>query len=215
MRQTRYPRPSRPCPKRRPTRRAGLAACLMALCPVVAGAQNVYYDDTPDRLRIFIAGGPTYGGDKLASANFADGSTQNLRAGNLAQISGGLQWHVSPRVQAALSIGYQSDSVSTYYGNLRFSRYPLELLAYYQPYRNWRFGGGLRIVLSPDLKGRGDASYLSESFDTAYSPVIEAEYLASPHHGFKLRGVFERYRSTENLPEARANHVGLFFAFYF
>ena len=192
-----------------------LTGALIALLSAdQASAQRVLYDDPPP-VRFFIGGGVTYGGDKLASANFADGSSQNIRAGNLAQFYGGLEWRINRDIQTAVSFGYQVDSADTYYGSLRFSRYPLEMLAYYRIHPYWRIGGGLRVVFSPDLSGSGNASFLRESFDTAYSPVIELEYLASRYHGIKFRAVRERYRSTENLPEARGDHIGLLLAFYF
>ena len=191
-----------------------LGALLMLALPSPASAQRVLYNDPPE-VRFFVGGGATYGGDKLASATYDNGRRQNVRAGNMAQVFIGLEWRPTRYFQAALSGGYHTDSASSYNGDVRFSRYPVELLAYYRPDRFWRIGGGLRMAFSPDLTGSGDAAFLSESFDTAYSPVIELEFLPSRHHGIKLRAVRERYESTENLPAARGNHFGLLVAFYF
>lgn len=185
-----------------------------------AAAQSVRYEDDSryrqdKQWRWFIGAGVTLGGEKLAIATFDNGYDRSIRAGSFFQLYGGIEYRIHRQFQLALSAGYHTDSTSTRFGSVQFDRYPVELLAYYQPLPHWRFGGGVRVALSPRLYGDGDAASLSESFETAISPVLEAEYFFTPFQTAKFRVVRERYDSKDGLPTARGDHFGLLFNLYF
>ena len=172
----------------------------------------------------FIAGiGVTGGGDRLATAryrNYYYYEDRDIRAGQLLQIHGGIEWRVAPAVTMQATIGYHGDSVDGWNGDIDFTRYPLELLAHYQFAPMWRVGGGLRYTINPRLDGwsidrSGVARDLDVKFKRSLGPVIEVEFLVARWVGIKLRGAFERYKPRGGGPTADGNHIGLFGNFYF
>ena len=188
--------------------------CVLALGSTVAQARSPL-DDGPRNVRFTIGGGFTNGGDKLATAVFSDGSTQNVRAGNRWQIYLGADIRFTPLWHLGLSAGYHSDSANSGTGRVRFSRYPIEAIGYIKPFRTWRFGIGPRISLNPRLRASGDAASLAESFESSVGGVLEAEYMPHRHQGIKIRYVVERFDSSIDLPAAKGDHFGLLFNWYF
>ena len=197
--------------------RLTIAAGLATISLVWANpssAQSIL-DDSGSRWQFLLGAGATFGGDRLATNVRADGRSESVRAGGVTQFFAGAQVRLAPSWHASLTGGYHYDSTGSYYGAVRFVRYPVELLTHYKPTRAWRFGGGIRAAIDPRLVGSGDAVFISETFENAISPVVEVEYLLTPQHGFKLRYVRERFRSESGGPTVRADHLGFMLTWYF
>jgi hypothetical protein len=105
------------------------------------------------------------------------------------------------------------DDASAWNGDLKFERYPIELIGYYQPNPVFRVGGGLRYVVSPKLSSSGKAPEANASFDNTKSAVVEAEYFVDPTLGIKLRYVNEIYTARNRRVDG--SHVGISANFYF
>jgi hypothetical protein len=165
--------------------------------------------------RFFLGTGLTWGGDKLATAYYESGGEIDIHAGGLISLSGGLDYQVSPEFSFQASIGYHVANASADNGSVRFERYPLELLAYFHPARNFRIGGGARYLSSPKFKSSGAGDIGDYSFDATVSGVVEAEYLFSEHWGFKARYVHEKLELKDTGEKVDANHLGIFANFYF
>ena len=76
--------------------------------------------------------GLTGGGDTLATVVYTDGSTDNIKSGGLLHVFGGAEFRLGPQATMQATIGYHVDETNgNSDGSLRFSRYPLELLAHY------------------------------------------------------------------------------------
>lgn len=191
-----------------------VAAAAFGLPAANLQAQELVYQDARP-YRFFIGGGLTTGGDRLVTARYVDGSDESLRGGGTIQIHGGMQFQVAPALTMALSIGYHVDAIDTFWGSTWFARWPLEGLAHFQVDRNWRIGGGIRYAIDPTLSSDGFVSDVHEHFTPSIAPVIEIEYLFTPHMGLKLRAVNERYKSKIGLPTVDGDHVGLIFNYYF
>jgi hypothetical protein len=192
----------------------GVAATLFAMPGADLQAQELLYQEARP-YRFFLGGGLTAGGDRLVTARYADGSDESLRGGGTIQFHGGMQFQVAPSLTMALSIGYHLDAIDTFWGSTWFARWPLEGLAHFQLDRNWRIGGGIRYAIDPTLSSDGYASGVNEHFNASVSPVVELEYLFTPHVGLKLRAVSERYKSKMGLPTVDGDHLGLIFNYYF
>ncbi len=190
------------------------AATVFAVPGANLRAQELVYQDARP-FRFFLGGGLTTGGDRLVTARYIDGSDESLRGGGTVQIHGGMQFQVAPALTMALSIGYHVDAIDTFWGSTWFGRWPLEGLAHFQLDRNWRIGGGIRYAIDPTLSSDGFASSVDEHFSSSVSPVVEIEYLFTPHMGLKLRAVNERYKSKIGLPTVDGDHLGLIFNYYF
>lgn len=194
---------------------AASVACLGLIGLLSPANARSPLDDGPRPVRLILGGGFTNGGDKLATAVFNDGSTQNVRAGNRFQIYIGADIRLTPMLQLGVTAGYHSDSANSGFGRVRFSRYPIEVIGYVKPLRRWRFGIGPRFALNPQLRASGDAADLAESFEPSVGGVIEVEFMAHSRQGVKLRYVVERYESSTNLPAVKGDHIALLFNWYF
>jgi hypothetical protein len=199
-----------------------LLACVLAL---PARAQ-VGVPPLPAPAREFfpvLAGGLTWGGEKLATAVFEDDSTQSIRAGGLVQAGGGLLWqpaYVPFALQA--TVNYHVDSVTAANGELRFSRYPIELLLFNTAVPNWRFGGGARFVTNARLKVDEPGANAKLRYRDTIGAVAEFGYRFAWNGWVNFRLTAERYEleSASGTPinadsRVSANSAGVNLVFVF
>ncbi len=164
----------------------------------------------------FIAGiGITGGGSKLATVQYSDGRTQDVRAGSGVMFYLGGESRIGTLVSLQATVGYHVDSTNATNGDVRFGRYPIDLLAYVPVNEQLRFGAGAQFVNNPRLKGSGVASNVDLKFDSTVGFVLEGEYRFTPWLGVKLRGVNARYTVTQTNETASGNHFGLLCNLYF
>jgi hypothetical protein len=169
----------------------------------------------PSPARFLVGMGLSGGGDELASARAPNGSTEHIHAGGLVYFTAGIDYHFTPQFSLQGTINYHVDSASTGNGgDIRFERFPIELIGYYQPNPLFRVGGGVRYTSSPTLTGSSVASNRDLSFDNTTSAVVEAEYFADPEFGIKLRYVHETFKA-RGVGQVDGSHVGLSLNYYF
>ena len=167
-------------------------------------------------VRFVLGVGITAGGDKLATANYTDNTSANINAGSGLQMLGGVDYRINPEFSMQANLGYHIHfTPEASNGDANFHRIPLELLAYYHANEQWRIGGGVRYVTGAKLSGKGAASNINTNFKDTTGLVLEAEYLSSPHLGFKIRGVKEEYKPENGNAKFSGNHIGLFANYYF
>ncbi len=160
--------------------------------------------------------GVTSGGDELVRAGYTDGSVDTLRAGGKVSVSGGFEYRFVAPFTLQFTVGYHYDRADASNGNIRFSRYPAELVGYYDMGKCWRFGAGVRHVTSVGVKSKGapDDGY-NAKFDNATGALLEVEYMFNTRVGLKLRAVKESYKLSNTSFKANGDHVGLFLNTYF
>ena len=164
-------------------------------------------------VRAFIGAGLTGGGDSLATVVFTNGSTEDIRAGALVHVYGGVEFRLAPQFTVQTSLGYHVDDTGGgSNGSLRFSRYPVELLAHYQIDPRVRLGGGARFISSAKLDGSGVLAGNRIDFDSTVGAVIEGEYLVTPSMGLKLRYVNDKYKTGG--VSVDGSHGGFYFTWY-
>lgn len=147
-------------------------------------------------IRPLLGAGLTFGGDTLATTFFTDGTRSDIKAGQLLQLYGGLEYRATPVLSVQATVGYHVDNSTASNGSVKFSRVPVELLGHFHASDKWQFGGGLRLVSGPKLSSSGAASSIgSVDFDNTIGTVIEGEYRTSSQLGFKLRYVSEKYEA--------------------
>jgi len=185
------------------------ALTLSAAFPVCA--EGVY-----DNSGHFLMGmGLTFGGKTLATVHFTNGDSENVKSGGLVHLYAGYEYRLASRFSVQATIGYHVDNVSARNGDLKFSRYPLEVLGHFGITDNVRIGGGVRYVMNPEISSSGAASIGDYEFDDTTGAVIEAEYLITPHVGVKLRGVSEKYKMKGSSTSVRGDHGGIYASYYF
>lgn len=193
------------------------AACCLALA---SGAQA----GPESSVRPLLGGGVTAGGDKVIDITFVDANNQPLdtatiKAGQLLQIYGGLEYQPVSRFSLQGTVGYHWHNTEGTDGQARFSRYPLELLGYYHFNENWRIGAGARFVYKPQFKlvssRTSPPTDFRAKFDNTTGAVIEGEYLVDRKLGFKLRYVSEKYKAQAPFTDKfDGSHVGLLVNWY-
>jgi hypothetical protein len=193
--------------------RALMAPCLAlsAIQGAQAQAETLAPDTQPVRFLFGI--GVSGGGDKLVSGQYEDGSTVDIRAGGLVYLTAGIDYRLLPEFSLQGTINYHVDDASAWNGDLRFERFPIELIGYYQPHPAFRIGGGVRYTVSPKLSSNGKAPEANASYRNTTSAVAEAEYFVDPTCGIKLRYVHETFKARGR--EIDGSHVGISANFYF
>jgi hypothetical protein len=184
---------------------------LALMVPLFAQAQTTPPPDQP--VRFLLGMGVSGGGDKLASGQYDDGSTVDIRAGGLVYLTAGIDYHIVPEFSLQGTINYHVDDASAWNGDFRFERFPIELIGYFQPNPSFRVGGGVRYALSPKLSSNGKAPEANASYDSSTAAVAEAEYFVDPTCGIKLRYVHETFKARGR--EIDGSHVGMSVNFYF
>jgi hypothetical protein len=185
------------------------AACLFAASHAWAvDAEPLQYQFRP-----FVAVGATTGGDRLQSLTDSSGNTQSVHGGGLFDLKAGINWRMTSRYSAALSVGYHFDSVGSNQA-MRFARVPVEAIGYFNGTPDLRFGVGARITSGAKLSGEGVVGG-DHSYKNTLGSVLEAEYFATPHIGLKLRYVAEKYKPKDGSAEIDGNHFGVYLGYYF
>ncbi len=157
--------------------------------------------------------GLTGGGDTLATVVYTDGSTDSIKSGGLVHVFGGAEFRLGQQVTMQATVGYHIDETTgASDGSLRFSRYPIELLAHYHVAPNFKLGGGARFVNNAKIDSRGVLSGARVEFDNTVGAVIEGEWMVTPTIGLKLRYVSEKYEASG--VSVDANHGGFYFSWY-
>jgi hypothetical protein len=191
-----------------------IALAVASIGAAQAQTQTQTQNAGPKQLRFIVGMGIPGGGDKLATVTYERLGDYNIKAGGLIAFTGGVDFLVTPEFSLQSTISYHVDQANASNGDIKFKRYPIELIAYYHPAANWRVGGGVRYVSSPKLSSSGVVSGLNAEFDNTVSGLVEAEYMVQPSFGVKLRYVNEKYK-VKGFKDIDANHVGLFGNFYF
>lgn len=202
--------------------RENLRAVLAMTLALAAGSASAQSGDGSDGLHGFIGVGLTNGGDKIFTANYSNGESENINAGELFQFGAGVQLNATNSPLAlAFSINYHGDTANATNGKADFKRYPLEAIAYYRTSNSWRFGLGVRYVMSPTASYHVDGGNDEElKFDDAVGTVAEIGYGFTKSVWLSLRGVNEKYQpetytlngttfNVSNAEKVDGSHVGI------
>ncbi len=137
----------------------------------------------------FVSFGFTWGGDSVGKAQTSSQTgttgtqsttTHNARAGQFMLMSTGATFAV-PGLEdwdAQASAGYWFDTVSGNGGEIRFRRFPIELVAAKTIDNKWRVGGGLSYHAGVErVCTQTTCASRSAKFDNALGVVIEGDWL--------------------------------------
>jgi len=193
---------------------------LLALA-ILAAASSVHAQEAQPAPAKSVSGfvglGITGGGKKLATADYTDGHSANIKSGGGVYFTGGLDVQITEQFSAQTSINFHVDDQTAQNGSLKFQRFPIEALAFYHIDNNWKIGTGVRYVTGAKLSGSGVADIDDLKFKNTLSGVVEAEYMFSPQLSVKMRYVKEKLEVKDYYyyGEVKANHFGISGNFYF
>jgi hypothetical protein len=187
---------------------AALAAS--ALAPTLAHAGL----DSGNPVHPLVGIAITGGGDKLSTVDYTNGDSQDITAGGLVQLYGGVEFHQpgSPfAVQA--TFGYHVDSTHARNGNQQFSRWPIEAIALFNVAPKFRLGVGARYASSPKFTSDGAGHVGNADLKAQVGGILMGEWLFLPSMGVQLRYVHETYKLDGISIDG--SHGGLGFNYYF
>jgi hypothetical protein len=187
-------------------------AVLAALAMTSAHAQP----QNGPALRPLLGMGFTFGGDKLFTADFTDGSSDTVRAGGLVMLYGGVEFRATDALAVQATVGYHADSTrAASNGSIRVGRYPVDVLALYSVTDKVRLGGGVEFVNSPKLSGSGVVGDFTVRFNNTTGVVLEGEYLFTPKFGMKARAASIKYKLDGASEKIDGSYGGLMLNYYF
>jgi hypothetical protein len=164
-------------------------------------------------LRPLVGMGLTGGGDKLSTVSYADGSTQSIHAGGLVHFYVGLRYEPGTKTAITTTFGYHVDQAYARNGDMKFQRFPLELIAQYEVADRIWLGAGGRYISSAKITGSGFASGVDYNFGSTSGVIVQGSYLISNHYDISVRYVKEEY----SVPGSKidGSHGGIYFAYIF
>ena len=154
-----------------------------------------------------------FGGDTLVEITYVDGSKADIDAGRGLVIGGGVNLGITPEIflQAAASWKFTTVPQASN-GDLTWTRFPLELSAFYKMDKI-RVGGGIAYHMANKLKGTGIASAYNVDFDDALGFNLGVEYKMSDKFAITSRYTIIDYSASGG--SANGNSFGVGMNWYF
>jgi hypothetical protein len=150
----------------------------------------------------------TGGGKTLVTVHYTNGQTQDVRSGGLVHLFGGAEYEFNDQFSLQGNVGYHVDNSTAKNGEVKFSRWPVELIGLWKINPTIRLGVGVRKATGAKFTSSGAASSAgSASFDSKAGVILQGEYLFSPHWGMLVRGVTESYEVYGT--KVQGNHIGV------
>lgn len=171
----------------------------LTLCSTVMLASSLYAGQAfsggdDGGLHFLVKGGLTTGGDDIFDIRYTDGSSKKVKAGGLLEVGAGVLYNAPQTpVSAQLTLNYHFDTASASNGDASFERYPLEGALYYTGVKDWRFGAGARLALSPKAETSIDRNDIDIAFKDTVGYLVEIGYRVLPGFWINLRAVQEDY----------------------
>ncbi len=140
-----------------------------------------------------VKAGYDFGGDTLQTVRFADGTTESIKANDGFYFGGGIALvPAASNFETQLTLAWKYTGVTANNGEISFTRYPLEALAFY----NWDFfrvGGGLTYHINPKLKRSGVVSGGGVDFNSRVGAIVQADYRVTENVTAGIRYTYITY----------------------
>lgn len=155
------------------------------------------------------------GGDTLFTGVYTNGDTASVKAGSGVTLGGGAVYRpVDGNFILEATIGYKIDLAAGSNGDAKFTRFPVDALAYFR-FDQHRFGGGITYHLSPtfscDIPGNCSSNV---TFSNALGYVVQYGYEIESRGGwiidFGVRYTSISYRPQGGWGSVDGSSVGLF-----
>jgi len=164
----------------------------------------------------------TSGGDSLLKGRYTDGTKVDITAGSLVDLRFGVNVSLRPTVDIQTTLGIHNDGIFSSDANASFTRFPLEVMGFYQLNHSYRIGAGLRKSLSAKLTTEGFADYVtSADYKSSVGNVLEFQYLLGKNNpeskaktALNFRFVKENFTEKSKGIKIKGDHIGLGVIFY-
>lgn len=168
----------------------------------------------PAQTHMVGTAGITYGGDKLATVHYTNGDDTDIHAGGLLLFGLGVDHQFGNQWEVQATLNYLFDTANAKNGDVTFSRWPLDVLAFYRN-GSHRFGGGLTYHMNPKFDIDVPGTKLTVDFDDAIGTVLEYDYFFSENISLGVRGTLISYKSSDVSDDINGNSIGITLNGYF
>ena len=167
-------------------------------------------------IRPLVKLGYDLGGRTIVVAEFTNGDTETIGANEGFYLGGGVAYvPQGSNIEIDLSLAYKFATIEARNGDIEWTSWPLEALAFYR-WPRFRAGGGLTYHMAPTLDGDGAAESLEVRFKNALGLVLQADWRITEGMSLGARYTILRYDAKDPAEEdARANGWGIAFSFNF
>ena len=154
------------------------------------------------------------GGDRLFTGKYTDGTKVDITAGGTLALNFGLYRKIGSAFDLQTTLATN--------GNASFTRFPLEVMGFYQLNDDYRLGAGARKSLSAKLCTSGVATYQpSLEFNASLGSVVELQYLigkktrkSKAQTAVNFRYVKETFTEKTEGIKVKGDHIGVGVVFY-
>ena len=166
--------------------------------------------------RPLLKAGFDLGGETMVTAVFVDGDTEKMRANEGFYLGGGLAIiDAERRMEYHVTLAYKFALIDADNGDIEWTRFPLEALAFYR-FARVRVGGGLTYHINPRLEGSGVVGGLDVKFKNALGAVLQADWLITDKIALGGRVTILEYDAKGDFSgSAKSNGVGVTFSINF
>lgn len=127
-------------------------------------------------IRPVLSFGYDFGGERVGSATFDDGSNENLDANQGVNFAGGISVPLQQGLSLQSTVGYHTGSVDAPNGDMRWSNFPWETTLQAQV-NQITLGGGVVYHVNPKFKSGGVLTELGDyKFDDAMGFQVQAAW---------------------------------------
>jgi hypothetical protein len=162
------------------------------------------------------------GGDRLFTGKYTDGTKIDITAGGTLALHFGLYRNIGSAFDLQTTLGIHTAGTLGTNGNASFTRFPLEVMGFYQLNDDYRLGAGARKSLSAKLKTSGVATYQpSLEFKSSVGSVVELQYLigkktrkSKAQSAVNFRYVKETFTEKTEGIKVKGDHIGVGVVFY-
>lgn len=167
-------------------------------------------------IRPLLKAGFDVGGDTIVTAVFTNGDREEVKANEGFYLGGGAAFIDDPRnLEYHLTIAYKFAVINASNGDIEWTRFPVEALAFYR-FPRVRLGGGLAYHVNPRLDGSGVVGGLDIKFKNALGLILQADWRITDK--IALGGRFTMLEYDAKAPAsgtAKSNGVGVAFSINF
>ena len=167
-------------------------------------------------IRPLLKAGLDLGGDTLLTVAFTDGDTKEIKANDGFYFGGGLAViDAERRMEYHLTAAFKYGLIAAENGDVEWTRFPIEALAFYRLAR-LRLGGGLAYHVSPRIETSGAVGNPDVKFKNALGAVLQADWLVSEKIALGGRYTILEYDVKGDFSgSAKSNGFGISFSINF
>jgi len=154
------------------------------------------------------------GGDKVASATYTNGDTDDLTTAGGISFEGGVAIDSGNKLETQLLGGYKFDSTSAKNGDITMSRFYLSAIEMYR-FGKVAVGAGVTYHLTPELSSSGDVSGIKADFKSAVGPIVQAAYNFKKGYAVGLKATILDYKVEGSGEKLKAKGADLFLSYKF